>query len=64
LETRVRAPEKEPRATRRELKLYPISGVKGEGIEKLKFAMAEAVEKVRKKLAKSQEETQVTRFGD
>jgi len=29
--------------TRKKLKLYPISAVTGEGIEKLKFAMAEAV---------------------
>ena len=35
-------------ATRRKLKLYPISAVTGEGIEKLKFAMAVEVEKVRK----------------
>jgi GTP-binding protein len=35
-------------ATRRKLKLYPISAVTGEGIEKLKFAMAAEVEKVRK----------------
>jgi GTP-binding protein len=34
-------------ATRKKLKLYPISAVTGEGIEKLKFAMAEGVEKVR-----------------
>ncbi|MFY9843550.1 MAG: GTPase ObgE [Terriglobales bacterium] len=38
-------------ATRRKLKLYPISAVTGEGIEKLKFAMAEGVEKVRAALA-------------
>src|ERR1700690_1880755 len=38
-------------ATRRKLKLYPISAVTGEGIEKLKYAMAEEVEKVRKTLA-------------
>ena len=35
-------------ATRKKLKLYPISAVTGEGIEKLKFAMAEEVEKLRK----------------
>ena len=34
-------------STRKKLKFYPISAVTGEGIEKLKFAMAEAVEKVR-----------------
>jgi GTP-binding protein len=38
-------------ATRRKLKLYPISAVTGEGIDKLKFAMAEEVERVRKTLA-------------
>jgi GTP-binding protein len=37
--------------TRKKLKLYPISAVTGEGIEKLKFAMAEEVERVRKSLA-------------
>jgi hypothetical protein len=37
--------------------------VTGEGIEKLKYAMAEAVDKVRKKVAKSQEEMQVTHPG-
>jgi GTP-binding protein len=34
--------------TRKKLKLYPISAVTGEGIEKLKFAMAAEVERVRK----------------
>jgi GTP-binding protein len=34
--------------TRKKLKLYPISAVTGEGIEKLKFAMAKEVERVRK----------------
>jgi GTPase len=49
-------------ATRRKLKLYPISAVTGEGIEKLKFAMAEGVEKVRNALAKSQvEESEISR---
>jgi GTPase len=47
--------------TRRKLKLYPISAVTGDGIEKLKFAMLEGVEKVRKKLAEAQEETRVSR---
>ena len=47
-------------ATRRKLKLYPISAVTGEGIDKLKFAMAEGVEKVRNKLAKEQEETKIS----
>jgi len=46
-------------ATRRKLKLYPISAVTGEGIEKLKFVMAEEVEKARKALAGSEE----TRFS-
>jgi GTPase len=34
-------------ATRKKLKLYPISAVTGEGIEKLKFAMAKEVERLR-----------------
>ena len=42
-------------ATRRKLKLYPISAVTGEGIEKLKYAMAEEVDKVRKALALSED---------
>jgi GTP-binding protein len=42
--------------TRKKLKLYPISAVTGEGIEKLKFAMAEEVDKVRKALAEAQED--------
>ncbi len=33
--------------TRKKLKLYPISAVTGEGIEKLKFAMAEQVKHMR-----------------
>ena len=33
--------------TRKKLKLYPISAVTGEGIEKLKFAMAKEVERLR-----------------
>jgi GTPase len=35
-------------ATRKKLKFYPISAVTGEGIEKLKFAMADEVEKLRR----------------
>jgi GTP-binding protein len=51
-------------ATRKKLKLYPISAVTGEGIEKLKFAMAEEVEKVRRALAGAQEdEARVSRSG-
>src|SRR5450432_1220505 len=51
-------------ATRRKLKLYPISAVTGEGIEKLKYAMLEGVEKVRKALAEAQaEETKISRSG-
>lgn len=46
-------------ATRRKLKLYLISAVTGEGIETLKYAMAEEVDKVRKALAGSEE----TRFS-
>ena len=34
---------------RKKLKLYAISGVTGEGIDKLKYAMAERVEEVRRK---------------
>ena len=49
-------------ATRRKLKLYPISAVTGEGIEKLKYAMADEVDKARKALAAS-EETRVSQFG-
>jgi len=41
-------------ATRRKLKLYPISAVTGEGIEKLKFAMLEGVEKVRGAMVEAQ----------
>jgi GTP-binding protein len=48
--------------TRKKLKLYPISAVTGEGIEKLKYAMAEEVDKARKALAAS-EETRVSQFG-
>jgi GTP-binding protein len=33
--------------TRRKLRLYPISAVTGEGIDKLKFAMADEVERLR-----------------
>ena len=33
---------------RKKLKLYPISGVTGEGIHKLKYAMAERVDQIRK----------------
>src|SRR5277367_2461553 len=40
-------------ATRKKLKLYPISAVTGEGIEKLKFAMAEEVDKVRTTLVEA-----------
>jgi GTPase len=49
--------------TRKKLKLYPISAVTGEGIEKLKFAMAEEVDKVRKALASQAEEMKMSRFG-
>ena len=42
-------------ATRKKLKLYSISAVTGEGIEKLKYAMAEEVEKVRRALARAEE---------
>jgi GTPase len=49
-------------AARKKLKLYPISAVTGEGIEKLKYAMADEVDKARKALAAS-EETRVSQFG-
>jgi GTPase len=42
-------------ATRKKLKLYPISAVTGEGLEELKFAMAKEVDKVRTKLAAAEE---------
>jgi GTPase len=38
-------------ATRKKVKFYPISAVTGEGIDKLKFAMAAEVERVRRALA-------------
>jgi GTPase len=51
-------------ATRRKLKLYPVSAVTGEGIETLKYAMAEGVEKVREELADArEEETKISRSG-
>jgi GTP-binding protein len=34
---------------RKQLKLYPISGVTGEGIDQLKYAMAKRVDEIRKK---------------
>jgi len=47
--------------TRKKLKLYPISAVTGEGIEKLKYAMADAVDELRNTLtAKDAEESQRT----
>jgi GTP-binding protein len=49
-------------ATRKKLKLYPISAVTGEGIEKLKYAMLEEVDKARRSLATS-EETRFSQFG-
>ena len=49
-------------ATRKKLKLYPISAVTGEGIEKLKYAMADEVDTARKALAAS-EGTRVSQFG-
>lgn len=38
---------------RKKLELFPISAVTGEGIDKLKWAMAETVEKLRKEVASS-----------
>jgi GTPase len=49
-------------ATRKKLKLYPISAVTGEGIEKLKYAMLEEVDKARRALA-TPEETRFSQFG-
>jgi GTP-binding protein len=47
--------------TRKKLKLYSISAVTGEGIEKLKFAMAESVDELRSTVtAKDAEESQGT----
>ena len=37
--------------TRKKLKLYPISAVTGRGIDKLKFALADAVDRMRKQSA-------------
>jgi GTP-binding protein len=42
--------------TRKKLKLYPISAVTGEGIEKLKFAMADEVRRMREDALSSPEE--------
>ena len=46
-------------AARRKLKLYPISAVTGEGIDKLKFAMAEEVVRLREHDAASAAEAAV-----
>jgi GTP-binding protein len=43
-------------STRKKLKLYPISAVTGEGIEKLKFAMASEVERLREEDALTRKE--------
>ena len=45
-------------ATRKKLKLYPISAVTGEGIEKLKFAMAKEVERLRETMPAERSEEQ------
>ena len=45
-------------ATRKKLKLYPISAVTGEGIDKLKFAMAKEVERLRSASAELAEQKQ------
>jgi GTP-binding protein len=44
--------------TRKKLKLYPISAVTGEGIEKLKFAMADEVRAMREASASSARESE------
>ncbi len=51
-------------ATRRKLKLYPISAVTGEGIEKLKFAMAAEVKKARKAAAVAAVDLDEDRFSE
>lgn len=43
--------------TRKKMKLYPISAVTGEGIEKLKYAMAESVEEMRRETEAAQPTT-------
>jgi len=48
--------------TRKKLKLYPISAVTGEGIEKLKFAMAGEVKRVREENLAGQEEAEHLRI--
>jgi GTP-binding protein len=50
-------------ATRKKLKLYPISAITGEGLDKLKYAMAEEVERVRKALATEDAESAPTLLG-
>jgi GTPase len=43
---------------KKKLQLFPISAVTGEGIEKLKFAMAEEVEEVRRATVQSSTDPQ------
>ena len=43
-------------STRKKLKLYPISAVTGEGIDKLKFAMGAEVERLRQEDASARKE--------
>jgi GTP-binding protein len=49
---------------RKRLKLYPISGVTGEGIDKLKYSMAERVDEIRRKASTTEdvEERNATDF--
>jgi GTP-binding protein len=56
------AQETETMGYARKLKLYPISAVTGEGIDKLIYAMAEGVEKVRK-AGVHPEETNISGYG-
>jgi GTP-binding protein len=51
-------------ATRKKLKLYSISAVTGEGIDKLKFAMAEEVDLARKSAAAAAVDIEHDRFSE
>jgi GTP-binding protein len=51
-------------ATRKKLKLYPISAVTGEGIDKLKFAIAEEVDLARKAAAAASVNIEQDRFSE
>jgi GTPase len=51
-------------ATRKKLKLYPISAVSGEGLDKLKYAMAEQVDLARKSAAAAAVDIEQDRFSE